>query len=89
METQVKKVKIPSSVTVKKLAEILELSVSQVIQELLKNKILATINEEIDFETASIIAQDLGYTTEEETEEIGEGRMTLEKLLEICRREKE
>jgi translation initiation factor IF-2 len=89
MENQEKNVKIPSSVTVKKLAEILGLSVSQVIQELLKNKILATINEEIDFETASIIAQDLGYVTEEEIEEIGEGRMTLEKLLEICRREKE
>jgi translation initiation factor IF-2 len=88
MEDHPKNIKIPSSVTVKRFAEILDFPVSQVIQELLKNKILATINEDIDFETASIIAQDLGFSTEEELEEAGEGVMTLEKLLEICRKEK-
>ena len=43
-----KKVKIPSLVIVKKFAELLGLTVTDVIKELMKNKILATINDEID-----------------------------------------
>ena len=56
-----KKIKLPKNVTVKKFSEILSLPVSTVITELMKNGILATINENIDFETASIIAQYLGF----------------------------
>lgn len=82
-------VKIPSTVTVKKFSDLLGVPVSQVITELLKNKILATINEEIDFETASIIANDLGFETEEYVEVSGNQAMTLENLIEICKKEKE
>lgn len=81
-------VKIPSSVSVKRLAEIFGMPVSAVIMELMKNKILATINEEIDFETASIIAQDLGFETEEDLETDESGSFTLERLLEVCAQEK-
>ncbi len=81
-------VKIPSSVSVKHLAEIFGTPVSTVIMELMKNKILATINEEIDFETASIIAQDMGFETEEDLETSGSETLTLERLLEICAQEK-
>jgi translation initiation factor IF-2 len=87
-ESNEKKVKIPSTVTVKKLSEILHLPISKVITELMKNGILATINEKVDFETASIIAQDLGFETEEDTADTGD-QMTLEKLIEILRKEKE
>jgi translation initiation factor IF-2 len=83
-----KKVKIPSSVSVKKFAEILGLPVTRVITELMKNKIFATINEEIEFDTASIIAQDMGFETEEDLEGGDEGTLTLERLLEICAQEK-
>ncbi|MEF3692032.1 MAG: translation initiation factor IF-2 [Candidatus Moraniibacteriota bacterium] len=84
-----KTVKIPNPVTVKKFAEILDLSVSAVITELMRNGIMATINEEIDFDTASIIAQDLGFETEEDLE-IGDGEaITLEKLIDICKKEQE
>jgi len=48
------KVKIPSLVTVKKFAELLGLGVTDVIKELMKNKILATINDEIDYDTAAV-----------------------------------
>ncbi|MFZ2154008.1 MAG: translation initiation factor IF-2 [Candidatus Moraniibacteriota bacterium] len=86
---ELKSVKIPNPVTVKKFAEILELSVSVVITELMKNGIMATINEEIDFDTASIIAQDLGCKTEEDLD-ITEGEaITLEKLIDICKKEQE
>ncbi|MCX6766804.1 MAG: translation initiation factor IF-2 N-terminal domain-containing protein, partial [Candidatus Moranbacteria bacterium] len=79
-ETEKKKVKMPSRVTVKKYAELLGLGISDVIKELMKNKILATINDEIDFETAAIIASDLGFEAEEDIEAGGQGAMTLEKL---------
>lgn len=89
MEPEPKKiVKIPSKISVKKLSEVLNLPIGTVIGELMKNGILATINEQIDFETAAIIAQYLGFEAEEEILEKGEA-MTLEKLLEILKKEKE
>jgi len=81
-----KKVLLPAAVTVKKLSELLGLSIGTIITELMKNGILATINERIDFETASIIAQDLGYEVQEEVIEAGE-KMTLEKLIEQMQKE--
>ena len=83
-----KLVKIPSSVSVKKLADIFGVPAATVIMELMKNKILATINEEIDFETASIIAQDMGFETEEDLETGESETFTLERLIEICSQEK-
>lgn len=80
---------IPPIVSVKKFADILKMPVSEIIKELMENGIMATINEEIDFETASIIAQDLGFTTEQDLD-ISDGEIiTLEKLIEICKKEKE
>lgn len=84
-----KTVKIPPSITVKKFSEILGLSVSVIITELLKNNILATINEEIDFDTAAIIAEDLGFKTEADLEVSQTEEITIEKLIEICKKEKE
>lgn len=82
-------VKVPTSITVKKFSELLNLPVSQVITELLKNNILATINEEIDFDTATIIAQDLGFETEADLVVADSETITVEKLIEICKKEKE
>lgn len=87
-QAEVKKVKLPASITVKKFSEVLNLPIGTVITELMKNGILATINEQIDFETASIIAQDMGFLVEEE--EVAEGeQMTLEKLLDLLKKEGE
>ena len=84
-----KKVKIPSLVTVKKFAELLNLPVAEVIKELMKNKIMAAINDEIDYETAAIIAEDLNYEVEQDLESDGLGGLTLEKLDEILKKERE
>ncbi|KKP98487.1 MAG: Translation initiation factor IF-2 [Candidatus Moranbacteria bacterium GW2011_GWD2_36_12] len=90
MTEEVKKIiKVPTSITVKKFSELLALPVSQVITELLKNNILATINEEIDFDTATIIAQDLGFETEADLVVLDSETITVEKLIEICKKEKE
>jgi translation initiation factor IF-2 len=88
-EPEKKIVKVPTSITVKKFSELLGLPVSQVITELLKNSILATINEEIDFDTATIIAQDLGFETEADLVIADSETITVEKLIEICKKEKE
>lgn len=55
-----KQVNIPEVVTVKDFAERAGLSVTAVITELMKNGVFATINETIDFETASIVGEYLG-----------------------------
>lgn len=79
---------LPASVTVKKLAELLSVPVAAVITELMKNGILATINEEIDFDTASIIASELGFQTKPALEETLEGNLTLEGLNNLLTEEK-
>jgi len=64
-------VEIPSIITVRDFAELLGKPVATIIQELMKNGILANLNEQIDYETANIIAEDFGFKTiaKDETEE--------------------
>jgi translation initiation factor IF-2 len=65
-EADRKPVKIPGIITVRDFASLLNLSVPRIMQELMKNGILASINERIDFDTASIIAEDLGFRAEKD-----------------------
>ena len=53
---------IADSITVGELAEKLNLPVANLIGELFKNGIVSTINQRIDFETATIIVEELGIT---------------------------
>lgn len=55
-----KTIQIAGSITVDELAKALGLSVTELIGELFKNGIVATINQRLDFETASIIVAELG-----------------------------
>jgi translation initiation factor IF-2 len=57
-----KVITIADSITVGELAEKLNLPVTNLIGELFKNGIVATINQRIDFETATIIVEELGIT---------------------------
>lgn len=72
------KVKIPQIITVGELAKRLEVSAASVVAELMKNGVMATINESIDFETAAIIAEYLGVEVEEETSEAKDTKVSLE-----------
>ncbi|OGL74516.1 translation initiation factor IF-2 [Candidatus Uhrbacteria bacterium RIFCSPHIGHO2_02_FULL_60_10] len=63
---KVKKVELPKVITVRDFAGKLALPLNIVIGELMKNGILASLNERIDFETASIVAEDLGYEVGQE-----------------------
>jgi translation initiation factor IF-2 len=58
-------VELPSSVAVKDLAEALNVSHADIIKELIRNGIFATINQTIDFDTASLVAGELGFETVE------------------------
>ncbi len=55
-----KVIAIVDSITVSELAEQLNLPITNLIGELFKNGIVATINQRIDFDTATIIIEELG-----------------------------
>ena len=57
-------IEIEDMITVGALAEKLLLPVTRVIGELMKNGVMATVNERIDFDTAQIIVQELGLDVE-------------------------
>ncbi len=57
-------IKIPEYVTVKELAETMKKTTSDVIKKLLGLGIMATINQEIDFDTAFLIAEEFGIKAE-------------------------
>lgn len=52
---------LPPVITVRDFAMKIGLPLTKVISEFMKNGILATLNERVDFDTAAIIAEDLGY----------------------------
>src|ERR1039458_4080622 len=53
-------IEIEDMITVGTLAERLSIPVSRLIGELMKNGVMATVNERIDFDTAQIIVEELG-----------------------------
>ena len=61
---------VADSITVGELAETLNLPVTTLIGELFKNGIVATINQKIDFETATIIVEELGLDVQLERKEV-------------------
>ncbi len=61
LKEDVPKVELPSSITVKQLAEILKVEPVKVIKQLMRKGIMANINQTLDFNTASVTATDFGY----------------------------
>lgn len=60
------RVKIPDTIAVGELASRLKVNVSKVIGKLMGLGVMASINEEIDFDTASLVAEELGAKVEKE-----------------------
>ena len=54
-------IEIPEFITVRELAGLMNISPINVIKELMSSGIMANINQPIDFETAAIVAEDLGF----------------------------
>ncbi|HSX06011.1 MAG TPA: translation initiation factor IF-2 [Candidatus Saccharimonadales bacterium] len=75
-------IQIEDSITVGALAEQLKLPVTRLIGELMKNGIMATINERVDFDTAQIIVGELGLDIELEHKKVAAEPVKREKRVE-------
>ncbi|MEA2026731.1 MAG: translation initiation factor IF-2, partial [Chloroflexota bacterium] len=58
-------VEIPESITVKELAELIGINSADVIRELIRSGIFATINQAIDRDTAALVTEELGFRVAE------------------------
>jgi len=72
-----KTLELPSNITVRDLAKSMESSPIEIIKNLMANGVMANINQQIDFDTAAIVASEMGFdatleTPEENEEEKGE-----------------
>ncbi len=63
-ESTVKTIQVEEVITVGNLAEKLDIPVTTLITELMKNGVMATVNEKIDFDTAQIVAGEIDSTIE-------------------------
>lgn len=54
-------IELPDFISVRELSERMNVSPINVIKELMSNGIMANINQEIDFDTAAIVAEEMGY----------------------------
>ncbi len=63
---------IPDFITVRDLATLMDVSPINIIKELMGNGIMVNINQEIDFDTASIVAEEMGFDPVEVEEEVEE-----------------
>ena len=60
-------IEIPENITVKDLAAEMKKTTADVIKKLLGYGIMATINQEIDYDTAYLVAQEFGITAKKKT----------------------
>ncbi|MFH0853848.1 MAG: translation initiation factor IF-2 [bacterium] len=79
-----KPVVLPETIVIKDFADKLGLPVTKIIAELMKSGIMSGQNERIDFDTASIVAQDFGFLATKE-DAVGVSKDT--ELLEQATRE--
>jgi translation initiation factor IF-2 len=81
-----KLVEIPKIITVREFSEKLGMPPTKVISELMKNGIMASINESIDLDTAAVIGDELGFEIKlseiksEKKKELTEDEKKLQKL---------
>lgn len=61
MNEELTKVEVPEVISVGEFAELLGKGPAAVVGELMKNGVMATVNEQIDFDTAQIIGAELGF----------------------------
>jgi len=58
-------VEVPSIVSVRELADLLQVSAVDIIKQLMRDGVMANINQPIDYDTASIVAAEFGIETKE------------------------
>ncbi len=64
------KIYLPASLTVSEFSETIQKPVGLIVKTLMMNGIMATINEKIDYDTATLIAEELNVEVHPESEEL-------------------
>ncbi len=82
-------VTIPDMITVKELSEKMGVQVPKVIAALMKNGVMATITQSIDFDTAAIVATELGVTLEREERSATAEQLIARNLKELIKDDQE
>jgi translation initiation factor IF-2 len=67
-EPSLPQVELPSSMSIKRLADVLRVEPVKLIKQLMRKGIMANVNQIIDFETASTLASECGYIAQEKEE---------------------
>jgi translation initiation factor IF-2 len=67
-----KVVELPSALTVRQLATLINTSPIDIIKQLMSNGVMANINQQLDFDTAAIVAQEMGYEAKPEAAPVSE-----------------
>ena len=80
-----KSIEIPNYITVRELAALMDVSPINVIKELMASNIMANINQELDYDTAAIVAEEMGFEPvpfiEELEEESEDGKPLWRRIL--------
>ncbi len=76
-------IQIEDNIIVKDLAEKMGTPLKNVMTELMKNGIMVSLNSSIDFDTASIIGEDLGFKVEKSNNEIKDQENELQKVKQL------
>ncbi len=66
-EQELKAIELPGSLSVRELAELMEVSPIEVIKTLMANGVMANINQQIDFDAAAVVASEMGFEATQET----------------------
>ena len=69
-------IEIPYSLSVRELANLIETSPIQVVKVLMANGVMASINQQIDFDTAAVVVTELGFEPQMEQKEVEEVKET-------------
>ncbi|MDQ5825625.1 MAG: translation initiation factor IF-2 [Chloroflexota bacterium] len=72
LERPVRRAALPPYMTVKELADELNVKPVEVIKEMMKHGVMATINQQIDYDTGAVVAVGLGFEVSEAIPEIEE-----------------
>src|SRR6266851_5763425 len=63
-------IEVPEFLTVRELANLISASPIEVMKQLINNGIMATINQQIDFDTAAIVVEEMGFEAQPLVEEV-------------------
>ncbi|HEY5270085.1 MAG TPA: translation initiation factor IF-2 [Anaerolineales bacterium] len=64
-----KEIELPANISIRDFAQIIEVSPIQIIKKLMTNGVMASINQTIDYDTAAILADEMGFEVTLENQE--------------------